>query len=137
MTEQMDRKEYLEERRLLATLESESYKSFDKALLSFSSGAIALSVAFIERFSASCNTLLVLSWILWTISITAQLISYIISAKAVREEMRILNEQYKDYSKEAVKNIYVGLPTKLNIAALLSFLIGVICFLIFILINIQ
>jgi len=135
MTEQMDRKEYLEERRLLANLESESYKSFDKALLSFSSGAIALSVAFIEKFSTYCYSLLIVSWCLWTISIISQLASYILSAKAIREEMRILNEQYKDHTKDVGKNMYTGWPTILNVIALGAFLIGVICFLVFIFIN--
>jgi len=135
MTEQMDRKEYLEERRLRANLESESYKSFDKALLSFSSGAIALSVAFIEKFSTYCYSLLIVSWCLWTISIISQLASYILSAKAIREEMRILNEQYKDHTKDAEKNLYTGWPTRLNVIALGAFLIGVICFLVFIFIN--
>lgn len=131
----MDRKEYLEERRLLANLESESYKSFDKALLSFSSGAIALSVAFIEKFSTYCYSLLIVSWCLWTISIISQLTSYILSAKAIREEMRILNEQYKDHTKDAEKNACTGWPTRLNVIALGAFLIGVICFLVFIFIN--
>lgn len=130
---QMDRKEYMEERRLLANLEADSYKSFDKALLTFSSGAIALSVTFLEKFDISCGTsLLILSWTLWLFSILFQLISYFVSGKAMREELAILNEQYKDYKSEPRLNKWTGWPSRLNLAALGAFLLGTFIFLVFI-----
>jgi len=127
----MDRNEYMDERRLLAGLEAESYRSFDKALLTFSSGAIALSVTFFEKFSIGPSFLLIASWGLWLLSIIFQLISYLISARAMREEMAILNEQYKNYDAEPRKNPYTGWPSKINTAALLAFVIGTLTFLLF------
>lgn len=129
----MDRNEYMDERRLLAGLEAESSRSFDKALLTFSSGAIALSVTFLEKFNlGDFSCLLVISWVLWLSSIIFQLLSYLVSAKAMREELAILNEQYKDYKIEPRKNRYTGWPTKLNAVALATFLIGTVIFLFFI-----
>ncbi len=132
----MDRNEYMEERKLLANLEAESYRSFDKALLTFSSGAIALSITFLEKFSPGSNIhLLIASWLFWLLSILFQLISYYISAKAMREELSILNEQYRDYKSEAKINKWTGWPSRTNLIALSSFLIGTILFLIFIIQN--
>lgn len=136
MNQQMDRNEYMDERRLLAGLEAESSRSFDKALLTFSSGAIALSVTFLEKFNpGDLSCLLVTSWILWLSSIVFQLLSYLVSAKAMREELAILNGQYKNYEVEPKKNKYTGWPTKLNLVALTTFLIGTIIFLSFIIEN--
>lgn len=136
MNQQMDRNEYMDERRLLAGLEAESSRSFDKALLTFSSGAIALSVTFLEKFNLSYfSCLLVTSWILWLSSIVFQLLSYLVSAKAMREELAILNKQYRDYEVEPKKNKYTGWPTKLNVAALTAFLIGTLIFLFLIIQN--
>jgi hypothetical protein len=136
MNQQMDRNEYMDERRLLAGLEAESSRSFDKALLTFSSGAIALSVTFIEKFnSGDFSCLLIVSWILWLASIVFQVLSYFVSAKAMREELTILNEQYKDCELEPRKNKYTGWPTKLNLTSLTSFLVGTIIFLFFVIQN--
>ncbi len=132
----MDRNEYMDERRLLAGLEAESSRSFDKALLTFSSGAIALSVTFLEKFNLSdFSCLLITCWIFWLSSIVFQLLSYLVSAKAMREELAILNKQYKDYEVESMKNKYTGWPTKLNLIALTAFLIGTLIFLFLIIQN--
>lgn len=135
MNQQMDRNEYMDERRLLAGLEAESYRSFDKALLTFSSGAIALSVTFFEKFNAGLSCLLIVSWGLWLLSIIFQLFSYLVGAKAMREESAILSEQYKNYNIEPRENSYTGWSTKINISALVSFLLGTVIFLLFIIQN--
>ena len=83
--EEKARKEYLEERRLLVNLEQKAYTDFDKTLLAISSGAIALSVAFLDKtLYQSYLYLLVASWLLWLVSILFQLWSFIVSSKAMR-----------------------------------------------------
>lgn len=132
----MDRGEYLKERQLLVALETESYKSFDKALLTFSSGAIVLSVTFLEKFNTkSLLCLLATSWVFWLLSILAQLSSYFISAKAMRRELEILNAQYRGGEIYSDVNKWTGWPTILNILALLSFFFGVVFFLAFVFAN--
>ena len=132
---QMDRNEYMKERQLLIGLEVESSKSFDKALLLFSSGAIVLSVTFLEKFNTDIFfCLLVASWVLWLLSILAQLLSYFVGAQAMRRELAILNEQYKNQT-ESKLNELAGWPTTLNIVALITFLIGAVTFLGFITLN--
>lgn len=134
----MDRKEYLEERRLLASLEAEAYKSFDKSILTFSSGAIAFSMTFLNKFNeAICFNLIIASWTLWALAILFQLISYFISAKAMHEELAILNEQYKQYDEEPRLNKFTGWPSRLNIATLVSFWLGVVLFITFVIFNLD
>ena len=137
MTNQkMDRKEYIEERKFLAELEAEAYRGFDKTLLALSSGAILLSMNFIANFHRiPCSFFLILAWVSWILSIFSQLASYIVTSKAMREELNILNEQYRDNPKEARKNRYGGIATKLNIAALSTFAFGVLMFFIFVVTN--
>lgn len=131
--QRMDREEYKEERKFLAHLEAEAYKGFDTALLTLSSGAIALSVTFIEKFgSASCVGLLMSAWILWAASLLCQLCSYIFTSKAMREEQKILTEQYVENAKDARTNPYFGSPTRFNTAALIFFMLGVVFFLFFV-----
>ncbi|MFH1897956.1 MAG: hypothetical protein ABH886_06925 [Candidatus Desantisbacteria bacterium] len=139
--QQMDRKEYLEERRLLVSLESEAYKSFDKTLLVLSSGAIALSMTFIDKLHcATFLYLLVISWIFWIVSIFLQLFSFVVSSKAMREELAILNEQYNDYSKDPRQNKYsdnkMSIMSMLNYVSIGAFALGTLLFIVFITINI-
>lgn len=135
-----ERKEYLEERHLLIHLEAEAYKSFDKILLTLSSGAIILSLTFINKPAKLIHLyLVVLSWIFWTISIFFQIISCHITAKATRREQAILNKQYKNENdtEDSSSNQFSGWPTKINTLTFISFGIGVILFIIFASINLN
>lgn len=136
MNNQNKRNEYLKERGLLVHLEMEAYKNLDKTLLVLSSSAIALSVAFIDKvYYAAFLCLIVSSWILWLVSIFLQLISLYITPKAMREEQAILNEQYKDDSKEPRENKYSGKPNSLTSWALATFGLGALLFTVFIILN--
>lgn len=135
-SQEMERKEYLTERKLLITLESNAYQSFDKTLLTLSSGAIALSVAFLDKLHYPfLVNFLILSWLCWFASIMAQLTSLYFSPKAMRDEQLILNEQYKDYSKDPRDNKYQGIPSALNLLSLVSFGLGAFLFIVFIISN--
>lgn len=134
----MDRKEYLSERKFLANLEANAYKDFDKTMLAISSGAIALSMAFTGKIECMIHPfLLVFSWLLWLTSIILQLLSFIYSAKAMREELVILTEQYKAKSTVGRKNKYTGVPSKLNLAALGAFGVSALLFIFFVINNLK
>lgn len=137
MNNQDKRNEYLKEREILVHLEMEAYRNFDKILLTLSSGAIALSVAFIDKVYYMFLYLIIFSWILWLVSIFLQLISLFITPKAMREEIIILNEQYKDDLKEPRKNKYSGKPSLLTFWALATFGLGTLLFIIFIILNLN
>ncbi len=136
--QQMDRKEYLEERKLLVELEASAYRDFDRTLLTLSSGAIALSVAFIDKLQNMVfMNLLMFSWLTWCISLFLQLASLFLTPKAMREEQVILNEQYKAYSKDPRQNKYLGWSSDLNLGSVILFCLGTLSFIIFAILNID
>ena len=134
--QEMDRSEYLEERKLLIQLEAEGYRNFDKTLLTLSSGAVALSSTYFFNIPQMVYPVfLVVSWSLWCVSISSQLLSVYFTPKALREEQRVLNEQAIDPSKEPGKNRYLGKASKLNLLSTLSFALGIFSFVVFMTLN--
>jgi len=77
---------YLKERKLLVEAQQQSYQQFDKAILTLSSGGLGVSIIFLrdilplEQITNYC--FLIGSWILFTISITCTLISFLASQYA-------------------------------------------------------
>lgn len=135
----MERNEYLRERELLVGLEAEAYKSFDKTLLTLSSGAMVLSATLLDKLQPiNFIFLLICSWVFLFISICLQLCSLHTSPKAMREEINILNERYKDNEeKDVQENKYTGKATILNQISLASFALGTFLFLTFTIINLS
>lgn len=130
----MNRNEYLSERQVLINLEAEAYRSFDKTLITVSSGAIALSIGFFGRVDITHFKILLLnSWLLWLCSIILQLISLYITPKAMREEQAILNERYLGSPER--KNKFVGRPSIFNLLSLGAFGLGTVLFIILVMIN--
>ena len=86
----MERPNALENyRNLLIQLEQKSYEDYDKALLAMSGGALAISLAFVKNIGGNdpvqLRILLIMSWILWTLTILAVLWSFVMSQRALRE----------------------------------------------------
>jgi hypothetical protein len=140
--------EYVRQKEQLDHLEADSYKSLDKTLLVLSSGAISLSMTFIDRLPISDFTfLLMFSWMFWLLSIFSQLISLYLTPKAMREEGKKLNEQFEllfmnDYMMHTSKlpprslNKYRGWPTRLSNIAMVLFGLGSLSFMTFVVVNI-
>lgn len=120
-----------EYRKSLSEREENSYSRYDTALLSVTSGAIALSVTIIVRDVVFYETgLLAFAWISWGISLLSQIASHLIAAKAMRNEISTI-----DSNHFIVNNRLKGLPTKMNYFSFVSFGSGSVCFLVFIFIN--
>jgi hypothetical protein len=155
----MEREEYLEERKILVELESRAYSTYDRTIITLASGAIAVSITFSSSILRGDSTLswtvylLFASWLFWLLSILSQLMSFLITAKVMRNAVERLNSEYLEYeegrpinemiasvlgTKETQKPIdpkgfdkYAGWPTFLNKYSLGTFTAGVIIFLIF------
>lgn len=115
----------------LETYEQKAYKNYDKAILTLSGGALAISFTFIKDI-AGISTLftcsLLLSWTSWVFSVSCTLFSFLASQFALRRAINILE------AGDNPKNIfgishYVTLF--LNIFAGLAFLVGTISFTVF------
>lgn len=111
----------------LSELERASYDKFDSALLTITSGAIALSVSIVMKdISDSWEyfALIKYSWFLWVISLFIQISGHLLAAKAMR---------IKALGRESI--LTKGILTYLNWSAFITFLLGVITFLKFVSLN--
>jgi len=128
---------YIEERKLLIEQENNQSHSFDKYILTLSSGALALSVTFLKIMKSvviSWFCLLIISWGLFVFTITIILVSFILSQKAC-EKQRLINENYffgdEGNNNSIENNKYSFWVEILNYTSVITFILGVIFFLVF------
>lgn len=145
-------KEYSSQREKLDGASLEAAGRYDRAILAISSGALALSVTFIEKIISTPQTwtlfLLVPGWILLLCTIILQLLALASSQNATSEQIRLLDQQYQRYfsvedAAEAVKegwiepeNPYVKRTNRLNIISQVSLIIGILLVLAFSSVNV-
>ncbi|MFO0477636.1 MAG: hypothetical protein ACK50L_02480 [Bacteroidota bacterium] len=109
-----------------------SSEQFDKAILFVSSGILGISITFIEKIvllsSSQHNWLLLLSWLLEATTIALFTINHYVSVQSFNK---------------AIKNAYneTGIESKsikyLNLASIITLILGLILLIIFIFINIK
>ena len=110
-----------------------STEQFDKAVLFVSSGALAISMTFIEKIvplkDAHCKQVLVFSWLFEALTILLFTINHYISKKA-------FNKRLENYFRDKQNKEYDWLVKRINGATIFSLAIGLILLIIFIYINI-
>ncbi|WP_282002659.1 hypothetical protein [Geotalea uraniireducens] len=145
-------KEYSSQREKLDGASLEAAGRYDRAILAISTGALALSVTFIEKIVSTPQTwtlfLLVPGWILLLCTIILQLLALASSQNATSEQIRILDQQYQKYfsaedAAQAVKdgwiepeNPYVKRTNRLNIVSQITLIIGILLVLAFSSVNV-
>lgn len=132
---------YFDERRALTNAINNTDQQFDKAILTLSAGALALSLTFVEKISPTpfpyTKWLLILSWCIFTISMVTTLISFITSKLACERQIEIIEDIYKNKPDIDINNKYTLITKYLNYASLTLFMIGVILLVLFSSINIE
>ena len=112
---------------------SYSNEQFDKAILFVSSGALALSISFIEKIvplsTSHCKTLLLLSWVFEAITIILFTINHYLSMLSFNHEIKKFFQESHNKKAITVQNI--------NVASIITLLVGLFCLIIFIFINIK
>src|SRR5438094_8679598 len=80
---------YLSERTRLSTGKREQAKSYDQTILTYSAGAIALSITFLEKVvrNPDVKSWLYTSWILFALAMMSTLYSFLASQKAFECEI--------------------------------------------------
>jgi hypothetical protein len=130
------RQEYLDSMRFLSEGESRSFSNLEKSLLVLTTGALALSVTFLQvvKGAVDCLDIAVIAWIFWVMSLTSQLASYYLSARAFREEQEIISEQYRKREPQVSgrTNIFTPMVHTSNQASISLFILGAIIFLLFV-----
>lgn len=135
------RNEYLDERKLLIDAEREQSRSFDKAMLTLSAGALALSLTYMADFvvSPSGQGLLYAAWILFSISLLATAWSFLISQSALRKQREILDAIHGDKRRadRHSKNTLGRVTNCLNLCSVIAFTVAVAMLAAFAILNFQ
>jgi hypothetical protein len=118
--------------------------SFDKSMLTLSSGALGVSLAVIKDIvplnSASWLSLLYASWFAFALCIATTVVSFLFSIAAQKEHRELLDEVWTTKNHELAKRE----PSRSNKAvkactriALTLFLVGLACTIIFVVVNVS
>ncbi|WP_309612824.1 hypothetical protein [Flavobacterium sp.] len=115
---------------------------FDILIISLSSGGIALSATFFEKFEDIDKLNVFWACIFFSVSLVINLLSQVngyyannYDIKYTVEEIRETEKKdfYKNYKVyDCFKNVFDVLTTLFNLISLLSFIVGIICLLLFI-----
>lgn len=135
----LERDAYLEERKTLIEAEGEASQSLDKALITLSAGAFGLSILFIFRIAPKPVGLpwLYSAWAGLIASLVLILASFLMSQWAFRRALDILDEDYKNPTKDQTTNgwsVATGWLTGLSGA---SFVFGVVMLAVFAIKNVS
>jgi hypothetical protein len=115
---------------------------FDKYMLSFSTGALYLSVISLNgKQDIGFKYMIAIGWALLIVAIIATVISFIISEKAFEQQMNIVDEKTKALlSGKEIKimgmDFYAGILDSVKIISAFSFIAGIILLAIFYFLNI-
>lgn len=134
---------YSEERKLLIATEQDQAKTFDKYILTLSSGALGLSLAFIKfikDIDPNSKYWLIAAWILFSLSTLSTLISFLTSQAACRKQVKILESSFfpeDPKNKTDEKNTNSTITGFLNISSITLLILGFLVFIIFAAQNIK
>jgi hypothetical protein len=123
--------------------EISSSENFDKAVLTFSSAGLALSVGFLKDFvpiqSAAAPWTLYWSWALFTAATCATIISFLVSSQALEAQKGRAYAYYMQADDDALRtgNLWDRGTRILNYASAASFLFAMILSIVFISINLE
>lgn len=98
---------YQETRKDLLARQMQNSINYDKAILSLSTGALALSVAFINKVvqlaTAEWRLLLLASWWLFVAALLSTLISFITSQKGIDLQLAYAEKGYMEFQDEYLR----------------------------------
>lgn len=118
-------------------------ENFDKSILSLSSAALGLSLAFIKDIVKLQNVqavlLLKLSWILFTVAIISTVISFATSQKSITLQLDYAEKYYLEEKFEYLtkKNSWKNITILLNSISGVIFVLAIILTVIFVILNMQ
>lgn len=123
----------------LVSARQKAYEDYDKALLTLSSGALALSIAFVKDFVGdgilTALWLLTIAWAAWSFSIVITLVSFRLSQGALTTAIDAVDAS-EDQSRREVTKL-AGQVEKANLASGILFVVGVVLLVVFATLNIS
>ena len=111
-----------------------SHEQFDKALLTLSSGGLALSLGFVQSYKLRPECPLYLSWGAFAISILATVISLYLAPYAITQMIEYSRKYYLEGDDAFCEkeDCYTWIVKKLNLISVISFSIAIITTIFFI-----
>lgn len=138
----LEREVYLQERRDLNQAEAEQSRSFDKAVLTLSAGALGISITFIRDvvpvIRPCTGWVLYVGWAAFVASLLVTLWSFLTSMKALRRQLEILDAVHMGLGAPNLSdNAPARLTNRLNYLSFLLFIAGAAALTLFVAINID
>lgn len=136
---------YIRRRDEFNKIRSDTINSVDKIILTLSTGALVLSITFLDKIGKPINCfsffILILSWCVLMFSLLTNILSFIFAKINIENKIQDLDEKYEKHredKKDFVEKNFVWekLTDFCNYFSLFSFLIGIIGFFIYALIII-
>jgi hypothetical protein len=131
---------YLEERKLLIDEEREAARTFDKAMLTLSGGALGLSLSFIKQLVPHPHLigLLATAWSSLAVALLATILGLHISQSAIRRARDMLDgDQRGDKDALNQKNTPARWTDCFNWIAATTFMVGIVLLVMFALLNLK
>ena len=124
-------------RTLLSTLERDSQRSYDKAILTLSGGALGVTISVLKNVIHTSTPVamgfLLASWVCWGLSLSSVLYSFYSSTSALRKAIVQLDDG--TIGKQHPGGVYDLATAVLNAASGLFFLAGTFLFVYFAYVN--
>jgi hypothetical protein len=119
---------YRDERKLLIDEEREAARTFDKAMLTLSGGALGLSITFIRQLAPrpSATWLLIIAWLGLAIALLSTCIALHVSQLAFRRARDLLDDDQRGVKGALeLRNSPAVWTHRLNWAATITFVLGI------------
>ena len=118
-------------RERLSELHEHATRDFDKAIMTLSGAALAVSIAFIHDVAKHPHykVLLAASWVCFGLSLSLILASFLTSEQAIVRMIEGIDEERDEIERSAWTD-------RLNQGSAAFFLVGVLCLVIFALLNV-
>ena len=130
---------YLDERKLLIEGEAQVSARFDNGMLTLSGGSLLLSMTFIKEVieGVPCSIWsIIIAWLMFAITITMILVSLVSSQKAFRRQRDILDKDISENQDDG-SNLANTATKWLNNISIVTFIIGVMFFAVFVVNNME
>ena len=128
---------YLSERKSLVKAVRDTAQQFDKAILTLSAGAFAISITFINKIALNPEPwtikVLVASWLSLIVSMVSTLVSFVTSQKACYRQIEIMEDK-TGKSDENKPRVWTD---RLNILSITTFIIGIVMLALFSIANLN
>jgi hypothetical protein len=123
----LDYQIYINERKILVDADREAARTFDKAMVTLSGGALALSIGFIDKIAPEPQheRFLIAGWAGFIAALLCTLFSLLTSQHAMKRQIAICESVFMDDGSGAASNGWAIATLILNIAAIVIFVVGV------------